>query len=299
MAAVRANRQTQGKAADREDIGARERVLAGLPVTERRLTLNGIGTALLVGGDGPPVILLHGPGECGARWWSVIADLVTTHRVIAPDLPGHGATEMAGNRLDPSRVLGWLDHLIECTCATSPVLVGQVLGGAIAARFASDRSNRIRGLILVNTLGLAEFRPPPDFGKALTEYLSDPTEVTHDNLWRHCAFDYDAMRGRIGQRWDWIKAYNVDRARTPALQIALPALMEGFGLPAIPPADLARIAVPTTLVWGRHHRPTPPSVAEAVGVRHGWPLHVIENCGDPEMEQPRAFTEVLRTALGD
>ena len=40
---------------------ARERLLAGLPATEQRLRLAGIPTTALAGGDGPPVVLLHGP----------------------------------------------------------------------------------------------------------------------------------------------------------------------------------------------------------------------------------------------
>jgi pimeloyl-ACP methyl ester carboxylesterase len=76
--------------------------------------------------------------------------------------------------------------------------------------------------------------------------------------------------------------------------------MEQLGVPAIPPADLARIAVPTTLIWGRHDRATPLSVAEAASSRYGWPLHVIENANDdPPVEQPEALLRVLRAALGD
>jgi pimeloyl-ACP methyl ester carboxylesterase len=72
--------------------GIRERLLAGAPVGERRLTLAGQPTAVLEGGDGPPVVLLHGAGEFAACWLQVIPALVRTHRVIAPDLPGHGAS---------------------------------------------------------------------------------------------------------------------------------------------------------------------------------------------------------------
>ena len=50
----------------------RERLLAGVPVTERRLTIAGARTAVLEGGDGPPVVLLHGPGANGAHWAGVI-----------------------------------------------------------------------------------------------------------------------------------------------------------------------------------------------------------------------------------
>jgi ubiquinone/menaquinone biosynthesis C-methylase UbiE len=107
------------------------------------------------------------------------------------------------------------------------------------------------------------------------------------------------MRGRLGERWEWIKAYNLDRARTPGLQAAQHSLMEQFGIPAIPPTDLARIAVPTTLIWGRHDLATQLPIAQAVSTRHGWPLHVIEHAGDdPPMEEPEAFLEALRVALG-
>ena len=78
---------------------------------------------------------------------------------------------------------------------------------------------------------------------------------------------------------------------------ALGGLMERFGLPAIPAAELERIAVPTALIWGRHDLATPLEVAEAASARHGWPLHVIEDCADdPPVEQPEAF--VARAARG-
>ena len=57
---------------------ARERLLAGMPVTERRLQLAGVSTAVLEGGDGPPVVLLHGPSGYAAHWMRVIPGLVAT-----------------------------------------------------------------------------------------------------------------------------------------------------------------------------------------------------------------------------
>ena len=151
---------------------ARERLLAGIPVMERRLELAGVSTAVLEGGEGPPVVLLHGPGEFAAKWLRVIPDLVTTHRVIAPDLPGHGTSEVIDGPLDADRVLTWLSELIEHTCTSPPALVGHVLGGAIAARFAIDYSDRLDRLVLVDTLGLGRFRPAPRF--ALTMIGSSP-----------------------------------------------------------------------------------------------------------------------------
>lgn len=84
---------------------ARERLLAEMPVTERRLQLDGVSTAVLEGGDGPPIVLLHGPSGYAAHWMGVIPALVRDHRVVVPDLPGHGASEVAEGRLDSERVL--------------------------------------------------------------------------------------------------------------------------------------------------------------------------------------------------
>jgi pimeloyl-ACP methyl ester carboxylesterase len=277
---------------------ARERLLSGLPVSERRLQLAGIPTAVLEGGDGPPIVLLHGPGEYAAKWLHVIPDLVKTYRVIAPDLPGHGASEGTDGPLDRERVLMWLGELIERTCSSAPVLVGQILGGAIAACFASEHGDRLERMVLVDALGLAPFQPAPEFGQALGEFLAQPSEDTHDRLWQRCAFDLDGLRDRMGERWEALKAYNLDRARTPSLQATQHSLMEQFGLPAIAPATLAAIAVPTSLIWGRHDLATPLPVAEAASARYGWSLRVIENAADdPPLEQPEAFLQALRAEV--
>jgi pimeloyl-ACP methyl ester carboxylesterase len=279
-------------------VGPREQLLAGMPVEERRLTAAGIATALLNGGEGPPLLLLHGPAGNATHWMHVVPDLVTTHSVIAPDLPGHGASDAGAGPLEADRVLSWLGELVEQTCPSPPVVVGYAVGGAIAARFAAARDARIARLVLVDALGLTSFDPVPAFGRALNEFLADPGDRTHDRLWRHCALDLDALRVRMGERWELFEGYNLDRVRTPSVQSALEALMGEFGMPAIPAAELERIAAPTALIWGRHDPTTRLYVAEAVSARHGWPLEVVEDCAaDPHIEQPEAFCDALRRAL--
>jgi pimeloyl-ACP methyl ester carboxylesterase len=74
--------------------------------------------------------------------------------------------------------------------------------------------------------------------------------------------------------------------------------MARFGTPAIPAEVLASIAVPTTLIWGRHDRATPLSVAEEASRRFRWPLEVIEGAADdPALERPDAFLDALRAQL--
>jgi pimeloyl-ACP methyl ester carboxylesterase len=277
---------------------ARARVLDTLPVVERRLSLNGISTAVLEGGDGPPLVLLHGPSGYAAHWLEVIPDLVATNRVIAPDLPGHGASKACNDVPASDAILGWLDDLIECTCSKPPIVVGQTLGGAIAARFAAERSLRLRALVLVDTLGLSAFQPLPEFGAALHEFMAAPDERTHDQLWSQCAFNLPVLRDRLGSRWESLKAYNLDRARAPGNVAAVSSLMEEFGLSVIPATTLARIAVPTTLIWGEQDRATTVHVARNVSARYGWDLRVIADAADdPALEQPRAFVKELRAII--
>jgi FAD/FMN-containing dehydrogenase/pimeloyl-ACP methyl ester carboxylesterase len=278
---------------------ARERLLAGLPLIQRRMRLAGVETGVLEGGSGPPLVLLHGPGGHAANWMRVVGDLVATHRVIVPDLPGQGTSELDGPPLGAAEVLAWLGELIERTCAAPPVIVGNTLGGAIAARFAIAHPDRLGALVLVDALGLTAFAPAPAFAAALDDFVTQPSERTHDLLWRQCAHDLDGLRAQMDARWEPFAAYNIDRARTAGVLAALGSLMEQFGTPAIPPADLARITVPTTLIWGRHDRATPLAVAEEAAARHRWPLHVIDGAADePPLERPAAFLRALRAALG-
>lgn len=292
--------------ASRERIGhtlagkdARARLLSMMPVTERRLELAGISTSVLEGGDGPPFVLLHGPSAHAAVWFQIVPKLVQSHRIIAPDLPGHGNSVVPEGAIEANRVLDWLGALIDQTCARQPALVAQILGGAIAARFASRNSERLSRLVLSDTLGLAPFEPAPAFGRALMDFTGNPSEETHDGLWMHCAHDLPRLRARMGPGWELIRAYTLDRARTPSLHATQQSLMQQFGLPAISPSDLESIGVPTALIWGRHNLAIPLAVAEAASERYGWPLHIIEDCADdPPVEQPEAFLQALDRALG-
>ncbi|MFD7324713.1 alpha/beta fold hydrolase [Streptomyces sp. NPDC059875] len=280
------------------DSDIRERLLAGFPATERRIDLAGIPTAVLAGGDGPPLVLLHGPGEFAATWMRVMPDLMATHRVIAPDLPGHGASEVGDGLLKADRVLAWLDELIERTCTSRPVLAGHLLGGAIAARFACDHGDRIGRLVLVDTYGLGRFRPAPKFALAMVRFMARPTERAQDRLMAACMTDLGRLREQLGNRMELLEAYALDRARTPGQKAALRSLMPEFAMAPIPAEALTRIAVPTSLICGRHDLQVRLRVAEAASARYGWPLYVIENAADdPAFEQPEAFLDALRTEI--
>lgn len=279
----------------KELLTARDRMLAGLPVKERTIEAAGIPTAIVEGGRGDPLLLLHGPGEHVLKWLPVLPSLMGTNLVVAPDLPGHGATGSPEGSLTIDRVIQWVDQLIAATCASPPTVIGSLLGGAIALRYAAEHGDRVRRLVLADTLGLAPFHPAPEFGAVLEAYLAAPGEATFEGLMRRCSSDFDGLRGRMGDGWQPLVEYTLDRIRAPGARESLDALFAQLILPAIPAETLARVGVPVTLVWGRQDLATDVSIARAASARYGWPLHVIEGSGDdPVMDQPERFLEVLR-----
>jgi pimeloyl-ACP methyl ester carboxylesterase len=276
---------------------AREQLLDATPVTERQLMLAGIPTAVLIGGDGPPMVLLHGPGEFAFTWLRVVPELVKTNRVIVPDLPGHGASLLGDAPLDADRVLSWLGELIERTCPAPAYLVGHLLGGAIGARFAVAHSERLRGLVLVDSFGLCRLRPSPLFALTLVNFLARPTAGSRDRFFRQCFADMNGLQGQLGPLWQPLMTCALEGANSPDQKAALRSMMPQLGWRAIPEEELARISVPTALIWGRHDRQTRLAVAQRASARYGWPLHVIEDAADdPAFEQPEAVLRAFSVA---
>jgi pimeloyl-ACP methyl ester carboxylesterase len=93
------------------------------------------------------------------------------------------------------------------------------------------------------------------------------------------------------------QAYALELARTPSIRAANRRLLRELGTRTIPSEQLAGIAVPTTLIWGRQDRVMRLRIAQRASARYGWPLEVIEHAGHLSIERPEAFWAALRAAL--
>jgi pimeloyl-ACP methyl ester carboxylesterase len=286
------------KSRQQQAVSDRAMLLRGLPVAEKQQMLAGISTTYLEGGDGPTLLLLHGPGESSLWWMLVLPELVHHYRVIVPDLPGHGASGLPPDGIYPDAVLSWLEALITATATSPPLLAGHVLGGAIAARYAIRSPGGVSHLILIDSLGLASFRPAPMFAVDLFRFLLRPNQKSYMRFLPHCLYDLAQVKQRMGEKWDSFLSYNLACASRPEGKAALRSYMAKIGTPKLSRVSLENLAVPVSLIWGRQDLANKLTIAQKASQRWGWPLQVIDNCrDDPRLDQPEAFVNALRTAI--
>ena len=95
-------------------------------------------------GDYPPLVLLHGIFDNKATWFRLTAHL-PGHRILAPDLIGHGhsskptfATRPTHERYSPDMQVGYLATFIAALDSDDIILVGNSLGGGLALRLYLD-----------------------------------------------------------------------------------------------------------------------------------------------------------------
>jgi 2-hydroxymuconate-semialdehyde hydrolase len=276
---------------------ARARLLAGVPVTERRLQPAGVSTAVLEGGEGKPLVPLHGGIESGGAYWApVISRLAQSYRIVVPDLPGLGESEPVA-RMDDAAFADWLTGLIGMTCQEQPALLAHSLGGSLAARFAANHGDLLRQLVLLGVPAIGHYRIP--LGLLVTAIRFDlrPSERNNARFARWAFLDPGRTRQRDPEWYDAFMAYGLCRGAVPHVKRTMRRLIK-VGTKQIPDAELQRIRVPTALLWGRHDRMVPLRLAESASSRLGWPLHVVEGVGHvPFVEQPEAFLAAVRPAL--
>lgn len=249
--------------------------------------------------DAAPVVLLHGTSASLHTWDGWTAALSPTRRVIRFDLPGFGLT---GPSVDGRYtidayvevVVGVLDALGVKRC----VLAGNSLGGAIAWEVAVRHPARVEKLVLVDAGGYPNVPRSIPIGFRLAQMpvvkelalvtlprrvvessvknvYGDPSRVTPELVDRYYELTLRAgNRAAVAQRFAQIR--HGDRA-----------------------SEIARIKVPTLILWGGQDRLVPPEHAESFHRDiQGSELVRFEALGHvPHEEDPAATVAVVQAFL--
>jgi pimeloyl-ACP methyl ester carboxylesterase len=124
------------------------------------ISVDGMNVAYSDTGDGPPVLLLHGWPTSSYLWREIGPQLASEHRVIAPDLPGFGASSKpVGARYSFEFFERTLDALADQLGLEQIGLAVHDLGGPVGVHWALGRPGRVSRLALLNTLLYPEFSP--------------------------------------------------------------------------------------------------------------------------------------------
>jgi 2-hydroxymuconate-semialdehyde hydrolase len=238
-------------------------------------------------------VLLHGGIECGGAYWApVIARLAERHRLLVPDVPGLGESAPV-DRLDDDTFDAWFTGVLEQMQCVRPTLVAHSLLGSTGARFAARRGDLLRALVVYGAPGVGPYRMPMRLRYVAIRFGIRPSARNAERFDRFALLDLDANRRRDPEWFAAFDAYGRSQASLRHVKRTMRRLI-ATETKQIPDADLRHIAVPTTLLWGRHDRMVPLGLAEGASSKCGWPLRVIDDAGHvPHVEQPEAFLRVV------
>lgn len=257
-----------------------------------------------VAGGGPPLLLLHGSGPGVSGWANfrgnlpVLAQDFTTYLL---DLPGFGESYSPAKHpmvAAPAAVLDFLDGL-----GLGPLpIVGNSMGGAVAARIAADSAERVTRLATIGGVGLALLSPsPPEGIKLLVEFVEEPTLGRLTKWMESMVYDPAILTEEFVQlRW---KAATDPAAAADIKRMYNRPMLEAMRTRTVGAADqvalLTRIQAPTLVMFGRDDRVTPlDSALSALRLIRKCELHVFYDCGHWAMiERKEEFESVVRSFL--
>jgi len=200
-------------------------------------------------GRGEPVVLVHGFGDRKETWAAVTLLLSRNFDVIALDLPGFGeAPTVDSGLITPRAQAKFLAAFLDALGLPRVHLVGQSMGGGIAARFAVDFPERLRSVSLLSPAGPEGLHPDiqarVDQGRnpLLAKDFAD-FEVLNSILFAKKPLMPRPMRRAVAERW----CLRVGELRGHFARLAAPEADDGAWCEG-------QTQVPTLLLYGRQER---------------------------------------------
>jgi pimeloyl-ACP methyl ester carboxylesterase len=254
-----------------------------------------------------PLVFVHGLSGSWPNWLEQLAAMSGERRVIAMDLPGFGHSPMPREKITISGYARLLDGLMSALGLDAAAVVGNSMGGFIAAELAIAFPQRVERLVLVSAAGISTTRHP-GVTRALPAMRRLETVLAGTAGWVASKSDTVARRARL--RDALLNLVVRHPSRLPAALAAEQirgAGKPGFiqGLQAVLDYDvrerLPEIACPTLIVWGARDRLIPVRDAALFAeLIPGSRKVIFEDTGHMSMlERPAAFNALLEEFLAE
>ncbi|WP_291841775.1 alpha/beta fold hydrolase [Maricaulis sp.] len=224
---------------------------------DRLVDVDGVQTRVRIEGpdEAPVLVLVHGFSHSLESWDAWAADLSADYRVVRMDLPGHGLTGRDPQaRYSVPETVAFLDRLMSELAIERATLIGNSLGGLVTWRQAADHPEKVERLVLLapggfSINGVTENPVPVPMGVQF--YLTQAPQPVITAATQMLYGDASAMPDGTPERVHaMMRGEGVGQAMVERLRV--------FTLPE-PSADLARIAVPTLVMWGEADVIVPPA----------------------------------------
>jgi len=249
-------------------------------------------------GSGDAIVLLPSGGHDQHDYDEVRELLPSGFRSISIDWPGHGRSPAGTAPATELRLAQVVEELLDSLTPGGAVLVGNSVGGNVAARLAIRRPGLVKGLVIIDGGG---FEYSPDSGRlsrlagrVFCALMSRPGFVRR--IYPLFSLAYTRPRTAADQR---ARANAIATTRSTAGLTAVTEIWRSFRLPEHDlRAEAGRIAAPTVVIWGRHDPVLPLRVGETVrDLIPGSRLVLIDSGHLPQTTNPAAVAaELVRVA---
>ncbi len=267
---------------------------------QRDVTASGVRLRVVEAGEGAPVILLHGVFFDHRTWDRVLDNLSEVYRVVAPDLPGFGASEKPPLNRYGYRVNSFAETVADLYGGLEfgpATIVGHGLGGAIALAVAAQHPELVSSLVLVDAL---VYPGPLDFRRRIA-LLPIVGGFVFKQLWGKSTFRAFYRQTLVSnhaevsnERIDsYYRSFSFPAARGSALATLRGALDTR---PIV--AHTSRIQTPTLVVWGQHDRVYPPALGQRLARELRDCSFALLDAGHaPQEEKPLELAQLIRRFL--
>jgi pimeloyl-ACP methyl ester carboxylesterase len=277
----------------------------------KTVTIDGINLHYFCGGNGPPLVLVHGLGSSATvEFYYNLEPLAKHHRVFAIDLPGFGRSDKPVLAYTIDLFVRAVSDLMASEGIERAAVMGVSMGGRVALGLALDSPEKVERLVLVDALGVGVPRRVLSYSILLTRGLGELTL-------RGTARALRQMNPAVIRRfWGWylrrpnrmdtiwtderIAKHGSLLARPEYRAAYLSALRSIAGMRQLRTGvvvedRLPELRMPTLLIWGRHDHIFPASHAQAAMERiPNGRLEVFDDSGHtPQMEEPERFNRLV------